>query len=167
MIKTTDGEHNVASSGTANTGLGLGIAGTALGLLNGGMGMFGSMGRNATPGNEYVTRHELDLIQQLQAKDIQLAAKDSELALKTSESYTDQKMVEVYAALKTSENQLRDEVRANKDAQTAINAQQMAWNASTGVTMATLGQQIAQVQSIITTVVPSNKVCDTGCCSCN
>lgn len=35
-IKTADGERSVASAGVGGAGLGLGIAGTALGLLNGG-----------------------------------------------------------------------------------------------------------------------------------
>lgn len=169
-IKTSEGMESVSSSATGNTALTLGAIGLGLGILNGSAGILGGNGlfgnRSNDPGANPVTRHELDLVQQLQAKDIQLASKDSEIALKTSESYTDQKMVEIYAALKASENNLRDEVRQNKDAQTAVNAQQMAWNASTGVTMATLGQQIAQVQSIITTVVPASRVCDTGCC-CN
>lgn len=48
-IKTTDGEHSVASAGVGGAGLGLGIAGTALGLLNGGGrgllgGLFGGCG---------------------------------------------------------------------------------------------------------------------------
>ena len=48
-IKTTDGEHSVASAGVGGAGLGLGIAGTALGLFNGGGrgllgGLFGGCG---------------------------------------------------------------------------------------------------------------------------
>lgn len=44
QIKTTDGEHSVASAGVGGTGLGLGIAGTALGLLNSnGRGLLGGL----------------------------------------------------------------------------------------------------------------------------
>ena len=43
-IKTTDGEHNVASQAVGGTGLGLGIAGTALDLLSGnGNGLLGGL----------------------------------------------------------------------------------------------------------------------------
>ena len=38
QIKTQDGEKSVASAGVGGAGLGLGIAGTVLGLLNGGAG---------------------------------------------------------------------------------------------------------------------------------
>ena len=44
QIKTVDGEHSVSSAGVGGAGLGLGIAGTALGLLNGGgRGLFGGL----------------------------------------------------------------------------------------------------------------------------
>ena len=43
LIKTQDGERSVGSAGVAGTGLGLGIAGTALGVLAGGAnGLFGN-----------------------------------------------------------------------------------------------------------------------------
>lgn len=42
-------EKDFASKGVAGAGLGLGIAGTALGLLNGGIpGLLGGWGYNAT-----------------------------------------------------------------------------------------------------------------------
>ena len=46
MIKTADGTASVGSAGVAGAGLGLGIAGTALALLqNGGLGnVFGGFG---------------------------------------------------------------------------------------------------------------------------
>ena len=44
QIKTADGMESVASAGVGGAGLGLGIAGTALGLLNsGGRGLFGGL----------------------------------------------------------------------------------------------------------------------------
>lgn len=67
-----------ASRGIANTALGLGIAGavgTAAGLLGdmGGLGgLFGSR-QPADPGDRFVTRHEMDLYQQINDKNIQLA----------------------------------------------------------------------------------------------
>lgn len=103
-----------ASKGVAGTGLGLGIAGTALGLMNGagwlgnfangmrtvsGAGCVGSdlaaammaagMARGCTPCPEYVTQREMDLQQQL-------AAKDSMIALRDANTYGDQKMLEMY-----------------------------------------------------------------------
>ena len=50
QIKTQEGTYNVGSQGVAGAGLGLGIAGTALGLLsgNGLNGLFGNSNCNDT-----------------------------------------------------------------------------------------------------------------------
>lgn len=56
-IKTADGSKNVASAGVGGAGLGLGIAGTALALLNGGlMGL-----ANGGPGGAAFSREEYKL----------------------------------------------------------------------------------------------------------
>ena len=74
--------------GVAGSGLGLGIAGTALGLLNNG-GLNGLFGNNRCGCNcqqQFVTKQEFDLGQQL-------AAKDSEIGLLRADKYTDQKII--------------------------------------------------------------------------
>lgn len=104
-----------ASKGVAGAGLGLGIAGTALGLMNGagwlgnmangvrtvnGAGCVGSdmaaamLAANMTRGccspcAEYVTQREMELQQQL-------AVKDSQIALRDANTFTDQKSLELY-----------------------------------------------------------------------
>lgn len=101
-----------ASKGVAGAGLGLGIAGTALGLMNGAgwlgnvangvrtvSGCAGSdfaaammaanMTRSCGSNPEYVTQREMDLQQQL-------AVKDSQIALRDANTYSDQKMLEMY-----------------------------------------------------------------------
>ena len=87
-----------ASKGVAGSGLGLGIAGTALGLLNGnGLGgLFGGWnGGCVAPANAacsenvLVNRYEAGL----QAA---IAAKDSQIALRDANTYNDQKLLEVY-----------------------------------------------------------------------
>lgn len=97
--------NDYASKGVAGAGLGLGIAGTALGLLNGGLGgIFGNVpaAAAAVPAamafsgncsqNMPVNRYELELQQQL-------AAKDSQIALRDANTYGDQKMLELYKYL--------------------------------------------------------------------
>lgn len=80
-----------ASKGVAGSGLGLGIAGTALGLLNGGLG--GILG-NSWNGNANchenmpVNRYEMELNQSN-------AAKDSEIALLKANTFTDQKFADL------------------------------------------------------------------------
>lgn len=164
QIKGMDGtSYNVASSGTGNTALGLGIAGTALGLLNGGgvgniLGGWGN-GNNSCSDNTMVNRYELN--QTREADSLK-----AENALLRSQVYTDQKLVEVVKDYTGQINALAAEVRANKDAQTAVNLQQATLNATQTATISAMSAQIAQLQSLSQLVVPQNKVCDTCCCAC-
>lgn len=105
-------EKDYASKGVAGAGLGTGIAGLSLGVLNamGGLGALALGNRNAVPTtpvmpampygmgygwggcseNTPVSRYELD-------REQQLAAKDSEIALLKANAYNDKKSLELYA----------------------------------------------------------------------
>ena len=105
-------EKDYASKGVAGAGLGTGIAGLALGVMNaaGGLGALALGNRNPVPTapvmpampygvgygwggcseNMPVSRYELD-------REQQLAAKDSEIALLKANAYNDQKSIELYA----------------------------------------------------------------------
>lgn len=108
--------NEYASRGVANTGLGLGIAGTALGLLNGGLnGLWnGGMPVGNSVGccneNMLVNRYELQLQQEI-------AAKDAQIALRDANTYGDQKMLEMYKYL---DGQLKD-IRSVQSAQAVHN----------------------------------------------
>ena len=113
-------EKDYASKGVAGAGLGTGIAGLALGVMNaaGGLGALSLGNRNAVPTapvmpampygvgcgwggcseNMPVSRYELD-------REQQLAAKDSEIALLKANTYNDQKSLEMYAYI---DGQLKD-----------------------------------------------------------
>jgi hypothetical protein len=83
-------DMNYASKGLGNAGLTTGIIGTALGVLNGGLGNIG-IGRG-TPGcseDHLVNRYEMSLVQEL-------SKKDSEIALRDANIYNDQKALELY-----------------------------------------------------------------------
>ncbi|MCQ2183644.1 MAG: hypothetical protein MJY89_09650 [Bacteroidales bacterium] len=82
---------NEGSSSTAKAGLGLGIAGTALALMqNGGLGpLFGG-------GNQQTT--------------LALAQKDSEIALLKAGQETDKKLVEVYNALFRNDKEMNAKI---------------------------------------------------------
>lgn len=162
-IKTMDGgTQSVASAATGNAGLTLGIIGTALAALGGGnllngSGLVGSQ-------QKYVTKDELDM-------SMKIAEKDSTIALLQSEKTTDAKLVDVYKASAQQDKDLRALITAAQMEQEKVNAAQSAWNATAGVQMATMANQIqnqaTQLASITSYVVPSNKVCDTGCgCGC-
>ena len=90
-------ETEYASKGVAGSGLGLGIAGTALGLLNnGGLGGIFGGGMARTAG----ALAEGQLCAQLMAEVQGLKA----------EKYADKNTAEVYAALKTDTNRLADKI---------------------------------------------------------
>ena len=111
-------EKDYASKGVAGAGLGTGIAGLALGVMNaaGGLGALALGNRNPAPTapimpampygygwggcseNMPVSRYELD-------REQQLAAKDSEIALLKANTYNDQKSLEMYAYI---DGQLKD-----------------------------------------------------------
>ena len=144
----------VASRGVANTALGFGIGGATLGLANAmsgcgcGNGGFlsGLLGNNNSCN---VNRFELELA-------ISNAAKDSENALLRAEIYGDQKLVEAYKDLQGQISALGAEVRANKDEQTAVNMQQVAFNSTASATLTCIQNQLA---AITKTVVPNTAVC--------
>lgn len=166
QIKTQNGDYDVASKGLGNTALGLGIAGLATSLLGGGFSLLG-MGRNGTTANpndpdaRFVTKSETNLIQEN-------STLKTELAIQKSENYTDKKLVEVTQYLDTKLRRVEDKVDANKDAQQAVNAQQMAYNAAANANIDVLKSQVASLSSVTKLFVPSSNVCQTGCgCGCN
>lgn len=139
-----------ASRGVANTGLGLGIAGTALGIMGGGASLLGLMPNcNRSGDDTYVTRHEL---QQAQI----IAAKDSEIALLKSEQNTEVKIADVYERVMTK-------VNANKDMQDAINRDQAVYNATNTATVSVLGNQVNDLRAVLNCItaihIPANVVC--------
>ena len=151
-IKGADGhEYDVASSGVGGTGLGLGIAGTALGLLNGGgNGLLGGLlGGNRNCGCNSsempITRYEAGMLQEL-------AAKDSKIGLLESNIYTDQKIADVYERLNVK-------IAANKEAQDAVNMQQAVYNGANTAALNCLQGQVAQLYTLTKLVVPNTSVC--------
>ena len=168
QIKTQNGDYDVASKGLGNTALGLGIAGLATSLLGGGVSLLG-MGRNGMSANpndpdaRFVTKSETNLIQEN-------STLKTELAIQKSENYTDKKLVEVTQYLDTKLRRVEDKVDANKDAQQAVNAQQMAYNAAANANIDVLKSPVAALNGVTKLFVPSSNVCQTGCgcgCGCN
>ena len=163
-------EHNVPSQpqGNYNTvGASAGIAsflGLNAGNLLGGLWNGGNLLGGLWNGNRNgymcdgdgvpVTRYEASMLQAL-------AAKDGHIALLESNIYTDSKIADVYERLNTK-------INAMKDAQTEINTAQAVYNGTNTATLSCMKQQIADLASLSELVIPSRRVCDTGCgCGCN
>ena len=142
-----------ASKGVAGSGLGLGIAGTALGLLNSnGNGLFGNLfGRNMYQCNENtpVTRYELQ-------QESKIAELQSQIALRDANTYNDQKLLEVYKYFDGQIKDVRATICANDKTQSVINAK-----FESGLDV--LGSQVASINNTISNltkvVIPNRNVC--------
>jgi hypothetical protein len=137
-----------ASKGVANSGLGLGIAGTALGLLNGGgLGnLFGGMGWNnnhncGCSDNIPVSRYDA-------GKDGEITQLKMEKALLESTVYTDKKSLELYSYVDNRLRSLESQI-----------AGQAVWNATQTGTINCMAQQIAALQGLTKLVIPAASVC--------
>lgn len=156
-------EFMAASRGVGTAGLTTGIIGTALGVLNGGIpnllggigngcGTTWNHGTGCCDSNMPINRYELNLTNEI-------AAKDARIGLLESNIYTDQKITDTYATLNGQINALAAEVRANKDAQTAVNMNQAVYNGTTTAAIGCIQNQIAQLYSLTRLVVPNTSVC--------
>lgn len=151
-----------ASNAKGNLGVTLGAVGTGLGVLGGLGGLLGGMANVANAGgcgcqptcseNTFVTRYEQSLVQEN-------SAKDAEIALLKADKYTDQKIVETYTVLDGKISALAAQMQANKDAQTAVNMQQTAYNSANTAAISCMQGQIAQLMSLTKLVVPNSSVC--------
>lgn len=138
--------NNYASKGVAGAGLGLGIAGTALGLLNGGGGcsnVLGGLfnGGNCCHENSMVNRYELGLEQAS-------AAKDSKIALLESTIHTNDKILEVYGYMDGRLRSIEGQI-----------AQQAVVNAQVTANLSCMQGNIATLMGLTKTVVPITNIC--------
>ena len=132
-----------ASKGVAGSGLGLGIAGTALGVLNGGLGnlLNGMGGTGGCGNNQYINRYEMEL-------ENKIVNRDSEIALLKSNIYTDQKIADVYERLNTKIGGV----------EAAVNTQAV-YNATMNGAINCMQGQIGQLFGLTKLVVPNTSVC--------
>ena len=143
-----------ASKGVAGAGLGLGIAGTALGLLSGGLGNLG-IGWNGTNGNTtcsesvLVNRYEL-------AQEQKIAKLESEKALLESTVYTNGQLNDLRNYVDTKFNSVNDELRN-------IAVYQATNTATIGCITNQINALNGSIAAITRTAVPASAICDFGC----
>lgn len=135
-------EKEYASKGVAGSALGIAIGAGALSLLNGGNlgGILGG-GNNRCHEDHYVNRYEMELQNQL-------AAKDSRIGLLESNIYTDGKIADVYERLNTK--------IASVEAQLCTQA---VYNATNTATLNCMQGQIATLMNLTKVVVPNSSIC--------
>lgn len=146
-----------ASKGVAGAGLGLGIAGTALGILDGLGGLGGlALGNRAAAAvcseNTGVNRFELE-----QSRTI--AEKDMEIAYWRGQDETNRKISDAYSKLESRLIGLSAEVRANKDEQNGINLQQAVYNGTNTAALGCLQNQVNALLGMTKMVIPNGSVC--------
>lgn len=134
-----------ASKGVAGSGLGLGIAGTALGLLNtNGGGLLGGLfGGNAYACSENMPVNRFELEQQKRISDL-----EAQVALRDASIYTDGKL-----------NDLRNYVDGKFAVVNDKLCAQAVHNATSDSVLGCMQGQIAQLYSLTKLVVPNTSVC--------
>jgi hypothetical protein len=138
-----------ASKGVAGAGLGLGIAGTTLSVLNGGLGNLlggGCAGWNnmhncGCSENNLVNRYEL-------GQESRISKLESEIALRDANIYNDQKLLELYKY-----------IDGKFEGVNATLGAQAVWNATQTATINCMSGQINQLFGLTKLVVPNTSVC--------
>lgn len=167
-----------ASKGVAGTGLGLGIAGTTLGVLSGGAALMEKLGSRSNSDNGAaaaamlataiaangaksgttcsentgVNRYELN-------QNRTIAEKDMEIAYWRGQDETNRKISDAYSKLESKINGVSAEVRANKDEQNGINLQQAVYNGTNTAAIGCIQRQVEQLLGMTKMVIPNSSVC--------
>ena len=130
-----------ASKGVAGTALGLGAGALGLEVLRNGLGGLFGTGQQVASENMPVNRYEA-------AQNARIAQLETEVKLRDANTYTDQKLLEVYKhfdhKLEHVERQLCD---------------QAVWNTAQTGTISCMAQQIAVLQGLTKTVIPATSIC--------
>ena len=137
-------EHNYASKGVAGAGLGLGIAGTALGLMSGGIpGIFGGWGNcgNGCGENAVVNRYEAN-------QAARIAELETEVKLRDANVYTMGEM-----------GKLRDYVDRRFECVNASINSQAVINAQVAANLSCLTNTVNTLSGLTKTVIPITSVC--------
>lgn len=150
-------DKKVTSQGQGNLNTVLGSVGAAGALFGNGwlgnlLGGLGSGNRCCNSEDMPVSRYEANMMNLL-------ATKDAEIALLQADKYTDQKIVEAYKDLNGQINALAAEVRANKDAQCAINSEQAVFNGVTTGALKCIRENVQELFGLTKLVVPNASIC--------
>jgi hypothetical protein len=139
--KTMEYENHFASKGVAGAGLGLGIAGTALGLLNGGLdGILG--GRvNGCSEDHCVNRYEA-------GQQARIAELETEVKLRDANTYTDAKILDLYRYVDGKFNGVEAQI-----------CHQNVVNAQVAANISCMQNNIATLNGLTKTVIPIDNVC--------
>lgn len=135
-------ENNYASKGVGGAGLGLGIAGTALGLMAGGLNGTGLFGVNRACSEDHnVSRFEA-------AQAARIAELETEVKLRDSNTYTDGKILDLYKYVDGKVAHIEEQL-----------CEQRVYNATLNGTVRCIKEQIAQLEGLTKVVIPNGSIC--------
>ena len=137
-------EHNnFASRGVAGTALGLGAGALGLEVLRGGLGgLFNANGVNCGCNEDhFVNRYEA-------SQSARIAELETEVKLRDSNIYTDSKILELYKYVDGKFGRVEHEL-----------CEQKVFNATQIGTISCIQGQIAQLMALTKTVIPAANVC--------
>ena len=138
-------ENHYASKGVAGAGLGLGIAGTALGVLAGGLngtGIFSGAARTGCCSEDhYINRYEA-------SQSARIAELETEVKLRDANTYTDSKILEAYRYIDGRLNGIEAQI-----------CQQAVINTQVAANLSCLQNTVATLSGLTKTVIPIDNVC--------
>ena len=148
-------------AGRGTTALGiigtvLGSIGTAAATGNGGLLNLGG-NREVCSEDHLVNRYEA-------AQAAKIADLETKIALRDANTYSDQKLLEVYKYFDGEIKDIRSIICANDKGQAIVNAN---LNASIVALNGQVAQTAATLAGITKTAVPSTAICNFGCGCCN
>lgn len=164
MAIVHDEHTNYASNGKANAALTTGIIGTSgfgLSLLNGlsnGMGLLGGAPKAVCSEDHVINRYEA-------AQAARIAELETEVKLRDANTYTDQKILDVYKYFDGETKEIRANICEMKAQQGVVNA-----NLMSGLDV--LKAQVTGTQNLLAgitrTAVPQSSICNfCNPCGCN
>lgn len=155
-----------ASKGVAGTALGLGAGALGVELLNGGMnGLLGNLFGNRNNGaadvlaagilangmgarNGYCCGDDHPVSRYEAGKDARIAELETEVKLRDANTYTDQKLLEVYKYFDGKVAGINQKL-----------CEQTAWNTAQTGTISCMAQQIAALNGLTKLVIPGTSLC--------
>lgn len=149
--------NNFATKGVAGAGLGLGIAGTALGVMNGGLnGLLNGWGNSWGNGYGYgyngmpivVSEGDRGVNRYEATQSARIAELETEVKLRDANIYTDQKL-----------NDFRNYVERRFDHVEHELGDQKAFNAGIMGKVGCIGEQVDELMRLTRRVVPNGSIC--------
>ena len=134
-----ENEHN-NTRGIAIGGLTTGVIGTALSALNGGLGnVLGGCGCNGNAG--YYSRYDAE-------KDAEIASLRNEVKLRDANTYTDQKLLEVYSFVNRKFDCVEHEI-----------AEQHTYNAVNTSMLNCVKGDVETLMNLTKVIIPASSIC--------